>query len=123
MAALLRPIPLPLPSLTGHFRLALLNAESACLAYLGVVHVSLLWRVELNSVWSRLDALEEGIARAGGGRWEDLYIKVKRPGFRELFDKVLFRLEPLIWTVVAISLIVANASAILTNKASAPPLP
>jgi hypothetical protein len=98
----------------GGLLLAFLNVESACIAYLGVIALAGLWRVEMSLLRFRLKTLEEQVARSGGGSWEDLYIRLKNESAGEPFDRWLLWSEPVLWFGVAVLLIVANGASLIS---------
>ena len=44
----------------------------------------------------------------GGGSWEDEYIRIKHKGRGELFDRALLWVEPIIWSLVSLFLLITN---------------
>jgi hypothetical protein len=91
--------------ISGGLLLALLNMDSASLCYIGVLLFGLLWRVELSLATYRLKKLEEALARAGGGEWEDRYIRAKAEVDGDEFHRFLLWMEPIAWMAIACFLI------------------
>jgi hypothetical protein len=92
---------------------ALLNVQTGCLVYLGVAAVGYLWGAELRLVRLRINALEERVAKRGGGPWEDEYIKLKPPGAGDVLDRGLLRIEPGLWLGTALALFLNSLPAAL----------